>query len=177
MQADQIHPGDFLGHRVLDLEPGVGLDEGISSFGIVSGGDEKFKGAESFVVERARDAERGFEQPIAQSGIQRRTGRHFDDLLVTALERALALPKMNHRPAVSRNLDFDMPGLGHPLLGVHLPQAEIFFRLGRAARIRVIDFALGGHLPHAAPAAARDRLDEHGPAFAKGCEELAHFGQ
>ena len=115
--ADQVQPGDCLGDRMLDLQPGVDLEE-----------------PEVAVRVRARTRRcprRGTRRPSrrparrrpsarAQVGVERRRRALLDDLLVAALDRALALEAV-HRTAlaVGEHLDLDVPRPGDVRLAEH----------------------------------------------------------
>ena len=99
--------------------------------------------------------------------------RHLDDFLVTALEAALALPEMRDRLAVAGHLDLDVAGFGHPLLGVDLAETEIPFGFGATTRVGGVHVVARADPAHAAPASARDRLDEHGTALAQAGQKIA----
>ena len=88
-------------------------------------------------------------------------GRDFDDLLMTALHRTIALVQMNHIAVlVAENLHLDVLGARNVFLEEHRRIAERAFRL----RLRLVQQVrqIAGFVdhPHAAPAAAERRLDD-----------------
>ena len=91
--ADEIHAKNFLGDRMLDLDPGIGLDKRDRRLGNRSRRiDEELKSAGAAVVRFARELERRVEQPVADCFVQKRRRRNLDDLLALTLNRTLSLP-------------------------------------------------------------------------------------
>ena len=102
---DQVDIGALLGHRVLDLDAGVHLDEHMAS-GLV---DQELDRAG---VDVADGACRG-DGRCAQLGAQFRChgggGALLHDLLVAALDRALAFEQVDNGPVgVAEDLDLDV---------------------------------------------------------------------
>jgi hypothetical protein len=116
---------------MLDLQPGVDLQEEE-----LATADQEFRGARRVVANVASGRQRGLAHGFAQPGIQRRRRRLFDDLLVAALDRALALEQM-HQVAVpvAQDLDLDMAGVAEPALQEHRAVAE----RGRGFAPRALD--------------------------------------
>ena len=92
---DEIDAGDRLGHGVLHLQARVGLDErkGIVPLFRV---DQELERAEAVVPRSARQRQRRVDEPRAQRRRQARRGRDLDELLIAALQRAVAFPQMRH---------------------------------------------------------------------------------
>ena len=65
LQADQIDAGDFLGYRVLDLQPRIGLDKDEGSALALPRIDEKFEGPEIAKRDRTRERAGGSEYLFA----------------------------------------------------------------------------------------------------------------
>src|SRR5258707_15813830 len=85
--AHDVDPGAHLGHRMLDLQPRVELDEVEAAVRA----EQELEGAGVSVADRtARTLGCGLHR-FARLRRQRRGRRLFDQLLVTALDRALAL--------------------------------------------------------------------------------------
>src|SRR5690606_14490192 len=90
---DQIEPGAHLGHAVLDLEPGVHLEE--VELAALRG--DELDGAGADVAGGGHDAQGALVERLpaglARLSLEERGGRRglLDDLLVPALDAALAL--------------------------------------------------------------------------------------
>ena len=160
---DEVDTGHLLGHRVLDLEAGVGFDED-EGLGALSPRDvdEELEGPEVAVANAARESHRGLvdlrPELVGETGRR----RYFDHLLVTPLDAAFALAEVRHlSPAVAKDLHLDMAGPLDELLDVDVVAPECRSRLGPAALVCSLDVVRLGDCAGAAPAAAGDRLDDH----------------
>src|SRR2546421_307936 len=87
IRSDQIDPGDELGHRMLDLQPRVHLEEVKA---LVLPGDE-LNGACAVVAHGLCERDRLLAHLLADRGVEQRRWRFLDDFLVAALDRAFAL--------------------------------------------------------------------------------------
>jgi hypothetical protein len=162
---DQIQPGDHLGHRMLDLQPGVHFHEVEVAVFV---GDE-FHRAGIHIADRPRRRNRGVAHFAAALSRHSRCRRLLEDLLMTALHRAVALEQIHAMPLrVRKHLHLDVPRTGEILLDQHPVIAERGgrFALRRSERIGKIP-RLPDH-PHALAAASRGRLDQHRVADAIG---------
>ena len=90
-QAHQVETGDPLGHGVLDLEPGVHLQEVEVAVPV----DQELHRARADVAHRLGGAHGHLAHRGAHLGGEDGRGRLLDDLLVAALRRALALVQMD----------------------------------------------------------------------------------
>ena len=127
LRLDDVDPGDFLGHRVLDLDARIDLDEiELSGIGI----HQEFDRARTDIVGRIGDLQRVAGQFRALFGVQIRRRRALDDFLVAALDRAVALEEM-HGVAVgiAQNLHLDMAGTFDELFEIDFVLAEGSLRL------------------------------------------------
>ena len=89
-------------------------------------------------------------------------GRFLEHLLVAALQRAIALAEVDRVAfAVAEHLEFDVPRVGEIFFHVDGVVAEGGARFGRRLAHQAFELVLVGHDLHAAPAAARRRLDQH----------------
>ena len=110
---DEVDAGDHLGDGVFDLQAGVHLHKEELVRGVV--GDEEFHGAGAGVVDAAGGvagglAETGPDGRAVGQGFQQRGRGFLDDLLVPALQRALALAEVDDVAVVVReDLDLDVP--------------------------------------------------------------------
>ena len=167
-----VEPGQHLGHRMLDLDPAVDLDEVEGARRV----DEELERADVLVA-GGDDGPQGALREIGPGGVgQGRRGRLLEDLLVPALDRAVALAHVDAVPvAVDRDLDLDVPVLVEPLLEVERIVAERGLGLGAADAHRGLELARRPDHAHALAAAARRRLDEHRIADPLGLAEGVHL--
>ena len=168
LEADQVQAGDGLGDRVLDLDAGVDLQEPE-----LLPGEEELDRAGAHVADGAGHGQGGVAQAFAQGGADRGRRGLLDQLLVAALDRALALEQVHHAAGrVGQELDLDVARGLEPAFEEHLVVAERAPGLaagrldGRGQVGRVADH------PHADPAAAVGRLDHQREA-----DPLAGGGQ
>ena len=76
---------------MLDLEPRVHLEEGRLRRVV----DEELAGPGTDVADRAGERQRGLAEPLAERGVDRRRRRLLEDLLVAALDRAVAFAEVD----------------------------------------------------------------------------------
>ena len=69
LEPDQVEPRDQLGDRVLDLEPGVDLEE----VEVAGGGEHELDGPGALVADRLARGDRGLAQPLPQPVVDRRS--------------------------------------------------------------------------------------------------------
>ena len=165
LQFDQIEPGDRLGDGMLDLQPRVHFHE--IEFAVLV--EQEFQRAGALIADRLDrgDRDRAHAYPQPRRHLWRR--RFLDQLLMPPLHRAVALAEMDGvAVAVAEHLDFDVPGIDDGALQDHGGIAERALRLGARAAQRVRERRRIRHKPHAAPAAAGDRLDHDGEADLPG---------
>ena len=152
LRLHDIDAGDHLGHGVLDLDARVDLDEvEVAGVGI----EEELDGSGGDVVRGTADAQRRLAQLCAGRLVEERGRRAFNDLLVAALDRAVALVEMDQRAVgVAEDLHFNVSGVDHQLLEIDLVLAEggLGLALGRLDRLQEAVLVLDR--PHAATAAA-----------------------
>src|SRR5713226_3712989 len=117
---DQVEPGRLLGHGVLDLEPRVHLEE----VGAPRGVHEELEGPGVHVADRLRPRDGGAREPLLHGGRQARRRRLLHELLVTALDRALALVQVEDRAGgVAEDLDLHVARALEVLLDVDVAPA------------------------------------------------------
>ena len=103
--GDQVAPGHELGHRMLDLEPRVHLEEGRDAAVV----DEELAGARVHVADRAREGQRGVSESLAKAARHGRRWRLLEDLLVAALDRAVPLSEVGAGAVgIEQDLDLDV---------------------------------------------------------------------
>ena len=160
--SHQVHAGDLLGDRMLDLDARIHLDE-VEAVGVEIVEELHRAGVE--VVRLARDGQRVSGQRFALRRNETRCRGALDDLLVAPLHRAVALEEMNDLAVrVGQHLDLQMAGPPDEPLEVDLVLAEGRGRLAPRRQQRRFQLAGTRHHPHAAPAAAPARLEDAGKA-------------
>ena len=106
--GDEVEAGGALGDRMLDLQPGVHLQE-VEPAAVVG---QEFDGAGPGVVDRLRCGAGGLEQPgpHAVDLLDERRRRLLDHLLVSPLDRALAFADRPYGAVrVGKELHLDVP--------------------------------------------------------------------
>ena len=162
LPAHKIQAGAPFGDRVLDLQPGVHLQE--EEFARLPV-DEEFAGTGTHVPDRRRRAHRDLAHLLPQLRRDHRGGRLLDDLLVSPLHAALALAQPDTALVlVGEDLDLDVPRPRDRFLQVDARVAERGQRLAPGGRQGGVEFARLGHEAHALPAAAGRCLEQDGVA-------------
>jgi hypothetical protein len=159
---DQVEPGDHLGHAVLDLQPGVHLQEEV-----LTGRrqHEELDGARAEVADLAGQAGGVVAQPVAHTGRQVGCRRLLDQLLVAPLHGAVAVAEVyDVAVRVRQHLHLDVPRPLEVALQVHLGPAERGAGLAGRGGQRGVETGGVVHDAHAAPAAAERGLDHDRPA-------------
>ncbi len=170
LPLDQIEAGDQLGDGMLDLQPRVHLHEvealrrpGLAAF------DDELHRARAHITHGSGGGHGGLAH-LAPQGIRQAGGRgFFDDFLMTALHRAVALEQPQHMVVLVReDLDFDVARVAHQSLDEHRVVAETALRFTAARGQRGVEVFDALHLAHALAATARTRLDQHRKTDAHG---------
>ena len=137
--AHEVEAGDLLGDGVLDLEPGVDLEEGDGAVP----GDEELAGAGADVPGLLEDRLAGLVERRDLVVGEERRGRLLDQLLVAALQRAVAgRDDDDVAVLVGEALGLDVPRLVEELLDEALAAAERADRLADRGLERVGDLFL-----------------------------------
>ena len=168
LRAHEVDVRDHLGDGVLDLDAGVHLDEVVVAVAV----DEELHGAGVDIADGLGDLHGVGVQLLADALGHAPRGRELDDLLVAALQRAVALAEVAHVAVlVGEDLHLDVLGLHEVLLDEDVVIAEGLARLALDELERGDDVL--GHLAqaHAAAAAAGRRLEDDGEAEADGLLE------
>src|SRR5690606_27974175 len=106
---DEVEARDRLGHRMLHLEARVHLEKVVLR-GWAGARDEELDGADVAIAGRPRCRDGRRAHGATQGRRDDRRRRFLDDLLVPALEGALALAEMDARAmCVGRDLYLDVP--------------------------------------------------------------------
>ena len=125
--AHHVHAGDHLADRVLHLQPRVDLEEGVAAPLLV---DEELAGGRAVVGERADQRGRGAEDLALERLREAERGRLLDQLLVAALERAVAVAEVDHAAVlIGQHLNLHVAGAAHEALDEEAAVAERLLRL------------------------------------------------
>ena len=137
---------------------------------------QKLEGADAVVFHFPCQRQGAVDNAIAQGRFQPRCRSKFHQLLVAALQGAIALPQMTHRPtAIAQHLHFNMPGGAYQLLHIDgvITKGGLRFRLttgiggGQIGRV--------SNRSHTASATTTQGLDHHATAIQRGHEGLGLF--
>ena len=143
-----VDSGDHFGNAVFDLHPGVDFQHGIVAIGI----HQEFNRGRAAVTSFPQQAGRGFGGLQPLHGIDRRSRRFFDQLLVAALAGAIPVKQVDGvAVGVTQTLHFHVPCLFEEFLDVHRTGAKgcqrfTGCRFNRTAKLRRFT-----HDPHATP--------------------------
>ena len=147
---------------MLHLDARVHLDEDVAT-GLGAGGlQQELDRARPGVADFLGEGERCRSEGRTQFGVQLRSRRHLNHLLVPTLDRAIPLEQMQLVAVmVGQHLHLDMPRPEYGLLQVDGAVTE--GALGFPHRVTGQPSQILGaiHPPHTATAAASHRLDEH----------------
>ena len=122
---DQVEAGHLLGHRMLDLQPGVHLEEVEALARRVGAVDDQLDRARRIISDRPRQRDRLLAHRLAHFGRDERRRRFLDHLLVAALDRAFALVQIDDVAVlVAEQLDFDVARVLDEFLDEHAVVAE-----------------------------------------------------
>ena len=155
--ADDVDPGDHLGHAVLDLHARVHLQEEVLAVL-----EQALDRAGADVVDRARGLDADLADALAHRVVDGGRGRLLDDLLVAALDRAVALAEVDDvAVAVGEDLDLDVAGVGQVALEVDGGVGEELLALARGALEGGLELGLVERDAEALAAAAARGLDRH----------------
>ncbi len=158
LRLHQVDAGYHFGDGMLDLDARVDFDEiPLLRIDVV----QEFDRARIAIVRFAREGDRGFAELVANGGREIRGGRDFDDFLVAALHRTIALVEVQQVTVmIGEDLHFQVPR----------PRQIFFEENARVAESRA-RFALRffkqrresrgiAHHAHAAPAATHGGFDD-----------------
>src|SRR5258708_5185303 len=91
---------------------------------------------------------------------------------MAALDAALAFPQVSYRTAaVAHNLHFEVPGVRHDLLDIHIVVAERGPRFGAAPLVQRGNIVASAHHAHPPAAAAGNGLYHHRAVFGERGQE------
>ena len=154
---DEIEPGHRLGHRMLDLQPRIHLNEIKAFFR-----RHEFDGAGAGIVDRPRRGDPRLSHRPPPRRVEPGRRRLFNHLLMAALDRTVALEQVDRVAVpVGEDLDFDVPRPCQIFLDQQPIVAEGGGRFPPGTVERCDKIGAAADNPHAAPAAARRGLDQH----------------
>src|SRR5262249_31914573 len=157
--VDDVDAGDERGHRMLDLHARVHFEEVEVLFVV----EQELERAGVRVLHRARGVDDRAAELAAHLLGHRHGGGFLEQLLMAALDGALALAKVHDSAVViAEHLELDVPRTLDVLLEIDIADAERGFRLALRRLQRLAQLACGADDAHAAAAAAGDRLDDDG---------------
>ncbi len=155
--AHDVDTGDDLGDRVLDLDPRVHLHEVVGAVGR----EQTLDRPGGAVPGGARGIDRDLPDPRSQLAADRRRRRLLDELLVAALDRAVALAEVDDVPVcVGEHLHLDVARILQIPLDVDGCVGEVRLPLALGRLERLDGLAGRPHDLHALAAAAGRRLDD-----------------
>ena len=122
LALDEVDAGDDLGDGVLDLEPGIDLDE-VERAGLVI--DQELDRPGVLVADLPADRQGGLADGLAERRVEVEGRGDLDDLLVPPLDRAIALVEVDEVAVpIAQKLDLDVLGAADELLEEDIGAAE-----------------------------------------------------
>ena len=153
----EIHSGQHLGHGMLHLDARVHLHEEELAVRI----KEHLDRAGPHVVDCLGSAHGRLAHRCTQRGSEGGTRRLLDQLLVTALDGAVALAEVDHiAVGVAEDLELDVPRAFEVFLDVHIAVAEGRERFGAGELKGPGEIVSVARDAHPLPAPARGGLDD-----------------
>ena len=166
LRGDQVDVGDLLGDGVLDLDPGVHLNEEIARH-VPRGLQQELDGPGVDVADVPGEGHRVGADRLPHIGIQPDRGCDLDHLLMPALHRAVPLEQVDgavrvagRGRVVGQDLHLDVAGMDDGAFQEDGRVAEGGFGLPHGHRQRFRQRGRLVHPAHPAAAAAGDGLDE-----------------
>ena len=158
---DDVDPRHHLRHRMLDLQPGVHLEEVEVPVAV----HEELHGPGVDVADGRGQPAGRLAHARAHGLVHERRRRFLDELLVAPLDRALALAEVDDGAVgIGEDLDLDVAWLGEVALDVDGAVAEGGDGLRPRQAQRRAELAFLPHEPHPLAAPTHRGLDHHGVA-------------
>src|SRR2546423_1041867 len=152
------HAGVQCPRQALHLQPRVHLEKVEAALRV----HQELERARIDVSDGARARDRGVRQPALGLHLEVRRRRLLHELLMTPLDRALALVQVDDAALrVAEDLDLDVARRLEIALDVDLGAAEGALRAPGGGRERAGELAGARHLRHTDAAAAGGRLEDH----------------
>src|SRR4029079_4754704 len=159
--ANEIEACDHLRDGVLDLDARVHLHEVVGAIPI----EQTIHGSCGAVPDRAGGLDGDRADPGAELGVDRGRGRLLDELLVAALDRAIALAHVTDATVgVREDLHLDVAWILEIALDVDGRVREVGLALPACGLERALDVVALTDDAEALPPAARGGLDRERPA-------------
>ena len=159
--AHEVEAGDELGHRVLDLDAGVHLEEEVVPVAV----EEALDRPGPAVADRPRRVHRDGADPLAQLRRDRRGRRLLDELLMAPLNRAVPLAEVDDGAVgVREHLHLDVPRVFEEPLDVDRVVREVGLALAARGGERALGLVGRADDLEALASPAGRGLDRHGPA-------------
>ena len=153
--AHDVDAADHLGHAVLHLHARVHLEEEVLAVL-----EQALDRARRAVADRLRRLGADLADPLAQLVVHGRRGALLDQLLVAALDRAVALAEVDHVAVlVGQHLHLHVARVGQVALDVDGRVVEELLALARGALERLLELGLLERDAEALAAAAARGLD------------------
>ena len=153
----QIDAIDQFGHRMLDLQARVHLEEVVLAVAV----EHELAGTRVHIADRGRGAYGSRAHLSAQFRREGNRWGFLDDLLMTTLDRTFAFTQMNRRPVrVGKNLKFDVSRIEQIAFQEHGVVAERRQRFAFGCGERLVKGLERVDDPHPAPAAAGAGFNE-----------------
>ena len=164
--SNQVQAGDCLGDRMLDLQPGVHLQEVERPVAV----QDELDGARAGVADRPAGGDGCRGERGAELAVDGRGRGLLHDLLVAALDGALALEQVDHvAVGVAEDLHLDVARVRDVALQEHGAVAERGGGLAARGADRGVELRGVADQPHTTPAAAERRLDQQRETDRAGC--------
>ena len=175
LRTHEVDASDALGDGVLDLDARVHLDEEPVVLVHVI---EELDGARVVVADAFGEIHRSVAKLLAYLRIQVHRRRDFDDFLISALHRAIALVKVHDiAMLVSEDLDLDVFGAGNVAFEENCRIAKRILRLVLCLAQKALQKRGLFHHPHATTTAAEGSLDDQRKTnFVRCLERLIRIG-
>ena len=173
LRLDQIDPIDRLGHRMFDLQSRIGFDKD-KALRILAI-EQEFKGGKALEFGTACHPHRSLDHLLAHVSWEAGTGCDLDQLLLPALQAALAFAKLAHSAGpIAQDLDLDVTGIVEEFLGIEVAPTEGGQGLGLAQRVGLVDLISARHDPQPPPSAPGNGFDHQGAGLERRGPTIVH---
>ena len=148
LHLHEVKPGDHFGHRMFDLQTRVHFNKEKLATLI-----QKFKSARAFVSHFATRLGTTLGGTHTRARVEQGRGRFFDDFLVAALHRAIAVTQIKRvLVLIGDDLNLDVARTLQEFFHINHGVIECRLRFGTCGVGRIKQCCFGMHHAHAAPA-------------------------